>query len=1063
MLSAKHGGMDRIRAPYACSLIFSFLSGLMEHRYLKSLAAAALLLAAPAASAATITVTTADDELNSDGDCSLREAVQAANTNAAVDACAAGDADGDVIAFADAFTIQLSMGELLLSDDVSIEGSAADLVVVDAGGTSRIFDVDAAGGAGSATAVAFSNLVLQNGDSRQNSSAPDAGGGVDLKSGSAATFTNVDFLGNTAGINGGGLHGAGNTTIVVRGVAGESEFVGNDAQGAEAGMGGGGLWTAGDATITGMVSFTGNTASGTSGSGGGAFISGGAMSISQASFDQNQAQRAGGGIEVNGGTLTLEQVDFVQNTTGPNPGNGGALHVTTGTVTATAGEVRQNTAASEGGGFWNNADFTMTVNGTVFRSNVASGDAADNGGGGLFNNGGTLVVNDAVVEANVATGTSGSGGGLMSVGGSMTVSGGSVVANQANRAGAGVESAGATTVLDGVTVANNVIPAETAMPGNGGGVHAGGGALTVMGGQYTNNAATEGGAIWANGTLAIMGNGSGGATITSNTGRGDDATNGGGGVYVETGGDAALTNATLTDNAATGAAGSGGGLFVATDATATVTGGTISQNRANRAGGGIEVAGGTLTLAGVAVNANVIPAETAAPGNGGGLHAGGGSVMVMGGVFDANEATEGGGLWTSGTLTVAPSDSDGTSTMITNNTGRGDDATNGGGGVYAESGASVTLTGATLSGNLASGAAGSGGGLFVADGSSATVTGALMSQNRANRAGGGIEVADAPATDNVTSLSLQMTTVVGNEIDEPMPGNGGGLHAGGAAAVMVDQSTFSNNAAREGAGLWIAGPSTLLLDRSTVSTNAATEDGGGVYDDGGAEITLRDATVALNTAGGNGGGLLSQSEAFSFANTVLAYNMADGMGADCSGLFATEVAFVQDASGCDLEGDPMTGMDPMLGPLADNGGPTLTHLPGPTSPLLDAGSSPFDVDQRGLPRVVRQADIGSVEAGGGLAAEDPVAVARAWALLPAAPNPSTTAATLRFTTAEAVPVRIELFNVLGQRVQTAFDGVGTPGTEQSVALEVSRLPAGLYVARMTGAEQALTQRITVVR
>ncbi len=40
--------------------------------------------------AATIIVTTTDDELNSDGDCSLREAVQAANTNSIVDECLAG-------------------------------------------------------------------------------------------------------------------------------------------------------------------------------------------------------------------------------------------------------------------------------------------------------------------------------------------------------------------------------------------------------------------------------------------------------------------------------------------------------------------------------------------------------------------------------------------------------------------------------------------------------------------------------------------------------------------------------------------------------------------------------------------------------------------------------------------------------------------------------------------------------------------------------------------------------------------------------------------------------------
>jgi len=58
------------------------------------LAATAVLT--PIARADTITVTTSDDEINGDGDCSLREAVIAANTDTAVDACAAGAGD-DII------------------------------------------------------------------------------------------------------------------------------------------------------------------------------------------------------------------------------------------------------------------------------------------------------------------------------------------------------------------------------------------------------------------------------------------------------------------------------------------------------------------------------------------------------------------------------------------------------------------------------------------------------------------------------------------------------------------------------------------------------------------------------------------------------------------------------------------------------------------------------------------------------------------------------------------------------------------------------------------------------
>ncbi len=53
-----------------------------------------------------------------------------------------------------------------------------------------------------------------------------------------------------------------------------------------------------------------------------------------------------------------------------------------------------------------------------------------------------------------------------------------------------------------------------------------------------------------------------------------------------------------------------------------------------------------------------------------------------------------------------------------------------------------------------------------------------------------------------------------------------------------------------------------------------------------------------------------------------------------------------------VPGSNQFGVDPQLGPLADNGGPTLTMLPAPTSPALDQGSSELTTDLRGLARPV---------------------------------------------------------------------------------------------------------------
>ena len=1037
--------------------------------------------------AATITVNTNADELNADGDCSLREALEAANTNAIVDGCAAGEAGDDTIVFDDdlaggTITLSASLPELRSMESVTIDGAADD----DDDDSNNDDNDRVTISGGDAVRVLLSRsgmLTLRNvviADGRQV-----RGAGV---------FVSPGTTGGPGDPPSPPAMPSGITAVNV-------DFQDNEATGALATDGGAALYLS--AGTTGSLTdctFTGNDASGTSGSGGAILNNGGTLTIAGSSFSDNSANRAGGAIEATGAsTTTITGTDFADNEAGSAPGNGGAFHISaTGSATVTGGTVSGNTAANEGGGFWNNTG-TMTLSGVAFTSNEAEGDSTATGGpvggGAVYNNGGTLAATNVTASGNSASGFLGSGGAIMSSGGTMTVTGGTLSGNTANRAGAGIESAGANTTLVGVTVRDNDIPASTAMPGNGGGVHAAGDTLTVRGGTYADNDATEGGGIWASGVLVIERSGTTGAVIQNNTGRGALAANGGGGVYVEAGGEATITSATITGNAATGAAGSGGGILVAADfgdddddeddevGSAVITGGTISNNRANRAGAGVENAGGVVTMTRVAVTGNVIPAATAMPGNGGGLHSGGGAVTVNGGTFSNNQATEGGGLWTNSVLNIgldSTQTSSARSTQITGNVGRGADASNGGGGVYAETGAVVGILRAVITGNSATGAAGSGGGILVADSSSVTVTLGSISNNTANRAGAGIEVADDPTTgddgddddDNDvadTAVFLLQVTVDGNTIGTANPGNGGGLHIGGAGQVVVDQSTFSNNAAREGAGLWAAGSSVLSVTNSTVSGNAATGVGGGVYDNGGAVIVLESVTVALNSAGGNGGGIVGQSaDGFSISNTIVALNTAGGTGADCAGTFASEdYNLIQTVAGCTFTGptgNNVVGQNPMLGALADNGGPTRTHLPMAGSPVLDAGRSEFTFDQRGLNRTDEQNDIGSTEADASpVAGENGPDGETALALMPTRPNPVRGLARVAFTVAEAAPVRVELYNMLGQRVQVLFEGDAAPGAEQTVEIDASRLAAGVYLVRLESRGEQVMQRVTVVR
>lgn len=1005
----------------------------MRALLLALLVAAPLAATAQPAASAVLIVTTADDELNVDGDCSLREAIASAETDTGVDLCLPGSG-ADIISFLPTLSGQpIPAAGLVVSTDITIDGTATPDLSLDGRRQGRILMVQAGG------SLTLRGLTLRRG-------LATSGGAVMA---AAGTMLTVDM----------------------------TTFQSNEATGATAAVdGGGAIWlgAGATATITGSL-FRANMASGAAGSGGALFNAGGSVTATGTRFSGNTANRAGGAVEAVAGSTTLVDVTLADNDTGSNPGNGGGLHITgAGMATLTGGDVNRNTAV-EGGGLWCAATCTMTVTGTMVRNNTATGGAlATKGGGGLFNLG-TMTLSGATVTGNAATstfgGALGSGGGILNVGGTLTVTGGTAIrGNQAARAGGGIESnAGSVTLSATAFVGNTTGPS----PGNGGALHVtGAGTVTATDVFVRDNTATrEGGGFWNDsGTMTLTG-----SRFIGNTAAGPAADDGGGGLF-NNGGTMILSDVTVRDNLATGAAGSGGGVFTL-GGTLTMTGGLVRANRANRAGAGIEVAGGgSATLTDVLVASNVI--ATPAPGNGGGLHAGGGSVTILGGRFMGNVAAEGGGLWASGTLTMMPSATG--PVLVRDNEATGATVSQGGGGVYVETGGTAMLTDVRIANNRATGAAGSGGGLMLADGATATVSGGMIERNTANRAGAGIEVFDDATTPGVASVTVERATIASNAIATPAPGNGGGLHTTAAATATLRETTVSGNTAREGAGLWIAGGGALTLTLSTVSGNTATEAGGGVYDNGGATpatITITDATITLNRAGTLGGGVRSQSTdgtSYALRNTVVGGNTAPS-GADCAGMVRSEgTNLVQSTDGCTISG-PMTGdvtgMDPMLLALADNGGPTMTHLPGPGSPVLDAGQSVSATDQRGFVRTDGLADIGAVErsatgpaplVAGGEAAKDGDATAT-FALLAPTPNPTAGDATLRFTLADAQPAVLTLHDLLGRTVATLYDGDAPAGAVQSVRIPTSGLAPGVYVVRLVSAGQTAVQRLTVLR
>ncbi len=868
---------------------------------------------------------------------------------------------------------------------------------------------------GGIEAIAGSTTTLTDSDLTGNSagSSPGNGGGLHITGDGEVTLMQTDVTGNSAASEGGGLWNSSTGTLTVTG----GTISGNVASGAAADNGGGGVFSDGGTTTITGTTISGNIADGASGSGGGIFFGGGTVTVDGGTISGNRANRAGGGVELIAGTVaTFTDVTISGNDAGTGaataaPGNGGGVHLSGDAVaTFSGGEVSGNNAV-EGGGLWNSPTGTLTVadgilienntavrgggiyqeagdrvlgpltqallvTGATIRGNTATGTDATDGGGGIYNAGNAVRLGAATIADNVAgvgDASSASGGGIFNAG--ELFAGGTIISgNSAMRAGGGIEAiGGSTTTLLTASLTGNSVGSR---PGNGGGLHiTGDGEVTITSGSITGNtAASEGGGLWnsATGTLTINGQ----TTISGNTASGDDATNGGGGVFND-GGTLSIAGATITGNAADGTAGSGGGLLsVAGDVTlnGVTFGGTEdgAGNTANRAGGAIELIAGTLTMTSGQMVGN------SAGINGGGFHSTGAAEATFSNLTATGNtaASEGGALWNSLTGTLTVNDS-----FITGNTASGDDATNGGGGIF-NNGGSVTVAGTTIGDNVADGASGSGGGIFNAG--TLTVTDSSIGGNTANRAGGGIE------TIGGTSVTLTRTGLVGNEVGDA-PGNGGGLHAGGNAVVSIAESSITGNTATEGGGLWnsaagtmtvtrslVAGNSadagggiyndgdggTITLIASTISGNSATTIGGGVFSEGGT-VEHTSVTIAMNTAA-TGGGIAVTGGTATAINTIVGLNMA-GTGPDVSGTLASGgFNLIGNTAGATIA-SPMstdiTGVDPGLEALADNGGPTRTHALASGSPALSAGTlAGQTLDQRRFVRPQGDGpDIGAFE------------------------------------------------------------------------------------------------------
>jgi hypothetical protein len=455
---------------------------------------------------------------------------------------------------------------------------------------------------------------------------------------------------------------------------------------------------------------------------------------------------------------------------------------------------------------------------------------------------------------------------------------------------AGPFGASAGAILNrGTVVLNNVHITRSVTGGHGGAIQ-NSGTVNATGCRFDyNRADINGGAIDNTGRLVLY----------HSTAAKNSAGFRGGSIYNYLG-FCDVTNCQLKWNTA----GAYGGGMAADGGFVALGSGRIRGNRAGGSGGGLSL------NADSSVGFMELSLNTAAGPGGGVLVAGGSANLHELRIYNCAGSLGGGLAVQAGTTRM-----DRTILQYNRNTSAAPQINHGGGGVYVEGG-SLTISESRISRNHSTYA---GGGVMVNDRQAVTLKNCLISENTASfgQVGsqqGSLFLEDCTVANGTTGIwadggtvDLRQSTLFGNS-----GFNGGGMALRRGAAATITNSTISSNVASWGGGLHLEsgfGGASANLTNVTVFGNQASI-GGNLYLGAGTDVTisLTNSIVANPNVGGNCAGKEITTSRYSISSDNL----------------------------CALAGPgDRNGVNPLLGPLQDNGGATWTHMPLPGSPAID--------------------------------------------------------------------------------------------------------------------------------